>query len=494
MRVVYRDHPQADKLPKDPAPLPLLVFVHGLGGSVAQFAPLLTTLVNVGPCLSIDLPGCGLSDFSPESWEAYTQPALAALIAVVINTYRDASSGQGVIFVAHSMGCSLVARIAAGETQSLSADHVRGVVALCPRGSEMTDAEAKAGTRLTNIPTFLFDCLRSVDKIGGVDSASVHRFVGPDPASETKKMQFRFNAQSKTDVFRRMLRGALPGQNGTGLATLETWGRIEAPVLLLGGESDNLTRPQGVRDLADFLAKRGGSSEWSTVKVVILPAPASHALLFAPEQCRVVSGLVQGFLAEHVDKKLSLGWQLEYLSKEGKWDVKNFKKWQRIRDVSEPIGATLRAMKTMREVDQIHNPTSFASTWHDKIHAVVDISHEAPVYDPKKLDAGGIRYHKFPTISKHPPTDYEVDSFVDLLSDLVENAKKWSPPKTVAVHCHYGFNRTGYFIVCFLVDRMGWKLEDAIQEFARQREPGIKHPHFIDGLYVRYCAGLDRSA
>lgn len=38
IRTFFHPHPQAAKLPSKPTPLPLLVFVHGLGGSAAQFA------------------------------------------------------------------------------------------------------------------------------------------------------------------------------------------------------------------------------------------------------------------------------------------------------------------------------------------------------------------------------------------------------------------------------------------------------------------------
>jgi pimeloyl-ACP methyl ester carboxylesterase len=69
IRTVYHPHSQASKLPSD---IPLLVFVHGLGGSTAQFAPLLTSLINAAPCLAIDLPGCGLSEFKPDDLNAYT--------------------------------------------------------------------------------------------------------------------------------------------------------------------------------------------------------------------------------------------------------------------------------------------------------------------------------------------------------------------------------------------------------------------------------------
>ena len=63
----------------------------------------------------------------------------------------------------------------------------------------------------------------------------------------------------------------------------------------------------------------------------------------------------------------------------------------------------------------------------------------------------------------------------------------------IGVHCHYGYNRTGFFIVCYLVEKEGYSVQDAIDEFAKKRPPGIKHDHFIDTLFVRYCVGLRRA-
>lgn len=38
IRTFFSPHPHMDKLPTKPTPIPLLVFVHGLGGSLAQFS------------------------------------------------------------------------------------------------------------------------------------------------------------------------------------------------------------------------------------------------------------------------------------------------------------------------------------------------------------------------------------------------------------------------------------------------------------------------
>ena len=235
------------------------------------------------------------------------------------------------------------------------------------------------------------------------------------------------------------------------------------------------------------------------LKTTILPAPASHALLYMPSQVRILAGLVSDFLCSQVSPRLSLGWQLQFLSTAGKWDVKNLAKWQAVAPVSEPIAGIFRAMKTLREVDESHCPEVFVQHWGSQIKDIVDISHENPVYDPRGLEKGGIHYHKFPTVSKIPPTGEEVNIFIAMADRLREEQKlraekeNWDEQWYLGVHCHYGFNRTGYFIVCYLVERCGYSVQGAIDEFAKRRPKGIKHAHFLDQLFVRYCVGLKRA-
>jgi protein-tyrosine phosphatase len=146
-------------------------------------------------------------------------------------------------------------------------------------------------------------------------------------------------------------------------------------------------------------------------------------------------------------------------------------------------------MKTLREVDEHHTPKVVAKEWAGKICAVIDISHDNPVYDPKGLEDGGIPYHKFPTVSKQPPQADEVKMFID----LVDKIRSENKPGLIGVHCHYGFNRTGFFLVSYLIERLGYRVEDAIDHFQQTRPPGIRHSHFIDALHVRYCRGLRKA-
>lgn len=182
--------------------------------------------------------------------------------------------------------------------------------------------------------------------------------------------------------------------------------------------------------------------------MTILPAPASHALMYATSTTRILSGLIADFLSTHIDPRLSPGWQLQHLTTSGKWDVKNLQKWTKIDACSEPIAGVFRAMKTMREVDEQHNPTEFVKKFGrdakpDGVAVVVDISHERPVYDPDGLEKGGVKYHKFPTVSKLPPAADEVAEFIRLVDDLrqssviTDHVKDGAKP-TIGVHCHYG--------------------------------------------------------
>jgi pimeloyl-ACP methyl ester carboxylesterase/protein-tyrosine phosphatase len=548
---------------------------------VAQFNPILLSLSNLASCLAIDLPGCGLSAFEPKHWNAYTTDALVHLLAVVIETYRAVDEHQQIILVGHSMGCSLAALLASPSSPHahLLSEHVAGLIAICPKADSPSPEQVKTLRRVTSVPAFLFDLFRKWDRRGGTDSVSVLRMTGPDADEETKRLQLRFNKQSRTAVWQRMARGMCPSQANGGLPGRETWAGLQIPMFLAGGEADHVTPVLNVKRIVEFLgrdvsaieppsekaslpiaaapfdpaivdpamsqrlhqdsgvdagdlpkftddAKTTTSTSESfviteegtvngsiadaplmsdidtqssnhpspyprrlVVKTAIMPKPAAHSLLFAPSSSRIISGLIGSFFADHIDSRLSLAWQLQYLSTEGKWDVKNLEKWRAIRPVSDPIAGVFRAMKTLREVDEEHTPNVLAKKWAGKLCAVIDISHDNPVYDPKGLEENGIPYHKFPTVSKQPPQPDEVKVFIDLV-DRVRAEKK---PGLIAVHCHYGFNRTGFFLVSYLIERLGYRVEDAIDLFQQARPPGIRHSHFIDALHVRYCHGLKKA-
>lgn len=440
------------------------------------------------------------------------------------------------------MGCSIAALLAstASTVPALSIP-VAGMVAICPRAHQLTPKEINAAQKLSSTPNLIIDILRWFDRYGGENSTSVLRVVGHSHESDLKRTQLAWNRQYRTPVLKRITLGLLPhtapdGSVTGGPPSEAVWKGLNIPLFLITGESDTVCKPAEVDLIIHHMtgtsiteAEKPASAQpsdelqastnglipttikpptsSSPIQSITLPAPAAHALLYAHTTYRLVSALIESFLSHDISPTLDFTHQLRLLTTSGKWDVKNLQKWKAVLPVSAPIDAIpqnpnglFRALKTMREQDDEHNPTNFLRQWADKIYAVIDISHDAPVYNTKTLEKGGVEYHKFPTVSKIPPTPIEVQDFCILVDKLLaerdakakaeaeaKDKSDKAKAKAMAVHCHYGYNRTGFFICSYLVLRRGYGVQEAIEEFQRAKPPGIKHAHFLDQMWLRFA-------
>mmetsp|Transcript_10004 Transcript_10004/g.33013 ORF Transcript_10004/g.33013 Transcript_10004/m.33013 type:complete len:207 (-) Transcript_10004:37-657(-) len=119
------------------------------------------------------------------------------------------------------------------------------------------------------------------------------------------------------------------------------------------------------------------------------------------------------------------------------------------------------------------------------IRAVVDLTCHDCLYAD---DIDEIEYHHLATPAQQ---------FVDprLVAKLHVSATRiWdSSPGDgwVAVHCSYGFNRTGFVLCSYLAEFAGLPIDRAISEFQAARAPGIKHGSFTDELIRRYGGEAD---
>lgn len=185
LRTFYRPHTHHENL--DPiADLPLLVFIHGLGGSLDQFGPLLGSLVNVAPCFGIELPGHGDSEFDPQDYEAYTTSAIKVLWRTAIQEACAQHGHKKVVLVGHSYGCSIAALLA---TDSKFTVDVAGIIALCPKAAPPSYGDTIKYKTFLSLPDSLLDIFRWLDKRGGVNSKSVMRFVGDGAGIDLRKLQ-----------------------------------------------------------------------------------------------------------------------------------------------------------------------------------------------------------------------------------------------------------------------------------------------------------------
>lgn len=78
---------------------------------------------------------------------------------------------------------------------------------------------------------------------------------------------------------------------------------------------------------------------------------------------------------------------------------------------------------------------------------------------------------------------------VECTSEVIRVATEFwrrKPEQYVAIHCAYGFNRTGFVLCCYLIEVCGLSAEEALSSFATARSPGVKHERFKDALKRRY--------
>lgn len=80
------------------------------------------------------------------------------------------------------------------------------------------------------------------------------------------------------------------------------------------------------------------------------------------------------------------------------------------------------------------------------------------------------------------PSREQVHAFIELVDEFNTN----HPLEIIGVHCTHGFNRTGFLICSYLVEKFDFDIAAAIQTFAASRPPGIYKQDYINELFNRY--------
>ena len=126
---------------------------------------------------------------------------------------------------------------------------------------------------------------------------------------------------------------------------------------------------------------------------------------------------------------------------------------------------------------------SHKSNGVNKIGLWFDLTATDRYYDTELVVRNGVRYVKL-AIQGHaePPTRKQTRTFVELCADFQSK----EPDSLIVVHCAHGFNRTGFLICSFLVEKLGFAVDAAVRMFAECRPPGIYKSYYIRELFRRY--------
>jgi pimeloyl-ACP methyl ester carboxylesterase len=152
VRLFYAEHSLVTILPK---PTPLIVFIHGLGGQINQFEPLLKYFCQVADVLALDLPGCGGSPLTDRSWDKYTTESLVNLVH---NVVENKMINRKVVLMGHSLGTLIAGRLALKLGEKCLA-----TILLCPK-AEISRQERRGMQLMTTLPECVFNIFRKWDR------------------------------------------------------------------------------------------------------------------------------------------------------------------------------------------------------------------------------------------------------------------------------------------------------------------------------------------
>lgn len=116
-----------------------------------------------------------------------------------------------------------------------------------------------------------------------------------------------------------------------------------------------------------------------------------------------------------------------------------------------------------------------------EIEVVISLANTDVFYSVNDLN--GVKWRHIPCRGHETaPTSDEYAKFLATIEEFQQ-----LPDNTlIAVHCTHGFNRTGYMIVRYLVDKLHYTLLQALQLFASVRSPGIYKVDYIQVLCQIY--------
>lgn len=115
-----------------------------------------------------------------------------------------------------------------------------------------------------------------------------------------------------------------------------------------------------------------------------------------------------------------------------------------------------------------------------RIGMIIDLAnHECLYADDLPPD---LEYAHIQLVAKVLPPQEAIDE-VQLTAQTFWARK---PHEYIAIHCAYGFNRTGFVVCSYLCQACGMTVAQALESFAAARPPGVKHMKFVDELYARY--------
>lgn len=110
---------------------------------------------------------------------------------------------------------------------------------------------------------------------------------------------------------------------------------------------------------------------------------------------------------------------------------------------------------------------------------IIDLTNTTRYYDKEEFIEAGIAYEKLMIPGHRIPDEGLMKRFFDIMDDF---SSRCAEDEIIGVHCLHGINRTGYLICRYLVEKLGWKMDESLNEFEKARGYPIKSVEYMVSL------------
>ncbi|XP_015787487.1 mRNA-capping enzyme [Tetranychus urticae] len=113
----------------------------------------------------------------------------------------------------------------------------------------------------------------------------------------------------------------------------------------------------------------------------------------------------------------------------------------------------------------------------------IDLTNTSRFYNKEIIEKKDVKYVKIQCRGHGEcPSPEQTRTFVNICSNFFSS----QPMKKILVHCTHGFNRTGFLVCAYLVERQDWSIEASVNEFSKCRKPGIYKGDYLKELFDKY--------
>lgn len=120
-----------------------------------------------------------------------------------------------------------------------------------------------------------------------------------------------------------------------------------------------------------------------------------------------------------------------------------------------------------------------------RLKYIIDLTNTCRYYDKKEFTNAGVKYEKIAIPGrKVPPMDL-VKKFFKVMDDFMATCGEG---ELIGIHCTHGVNRTGYLICRYLIQQLGWIIQDSLKAFGDARGYPIERDIYLTALKELQCS------